>query len=326
MVVFGFGAPYYLDTTEISKLTAYFGVYGHTAPFLEMAVRALFREFSPTGAPPVSVSGINYDLIRQLEPAPGQIIALGPSAEITGSIKVGSQILLETGIILDRNGNPVPDGTPVEFHLRYPTESLLLAPKTETTVNGKARTTVALDRPGELWITVQAGESKDSTRIELRVGGDTPGSIATVVPSPTLLPTVTPTLTPEPSPTSVPTPEPVIAPPAAGPLAAPPRPRVALIAFIFGMVGTVMAGGIAFAVRRRRDKTNFRSDGAMVPALSAALWAAVVAWIAYLLYAVGWLPGATVLQAKDYAWAAGMVTFVAGSVTMFWTGGKRMGQ
>ena len=265
LVALSFSAPYYLDTTEISKLTAYFGVYGHTAPFLEAAVRALFREFTPTGAPPVSVSGINYDLIRQLEPAGGQIISLGPSAEITGSIKVGSQILLETGIIRDRNGNPVPDGTPVEFHLRYPTESLALAPKTETTVNGRARTTVALDRPGELWITVQAGESKDSTRIELRVGGDSPGSIATVVPSPTPLPTVTLTPTPQPTVTPEPTPEPVIAPPAAGPAAEPPRPRVALIAFIFALMGTTLAGGSAFAVRRLRDAKTAagrRHDGA----------------------------------------------------------------
>ncbi len=326
LIGLSFSAPYYLDTTEISKLTAYFGVYGHTAPFLEAAVRALFREFTPTGAPPVSVSGINYDLIRQLEPAGGQIISLGPSAEITGSIKVGSQILLETGIIRDRNGNPVPDGTPVEFHLRYPTESLALAPKTETTINGKARTAVALDRPGELWITVQAGESKDSTRIELRVGGDSPGSIATVVPSPTPLPTVTLTPTPEPTDTPVPTAEPVIAPPAAGPAAIPPRPRVALIAFIFALVGTALSGGSAFAVRRLRDAKAQPPRVATVPALTAALWAAVVAWIAYLLYAVGWLPGATVLQAKDYAWAAGMVTFIAGSLTMFWTAGRRAGQ
>ena len=326
LVALSFSAPYYLDTTEISKLTAYFGVYGHTAPFLEAAVRALFREFTPTGAPPVSVSGINYDLIRQLEPAGGQIISLGPSAEITGSIKVGSQIQLETGIIRDRNGNPVPDGTPVEFHLRYPTESLALAPKTETTVNGRARTTVALDRPGELWITVQAGESKDSTRIELRVGGDSPGSIATVVPSPTPLPTVTLTPTPPPTATPAPTAEPVIAPPAAGPAAEPPRPRVALIAFIFGLVGTALAGSSAFAVRRLRDVKTLPPGGAVVPALTAALWAAVVAWIAYLLYAVGWIPGATVLQAKDYAWAAGMVTFIAGSLTLFWTGGRRAGQ
>ena len=78
LVVFAFAAPYYLDTTEISKLTAYFGVYAHTAPFLETAVRALFREFTPVGAPPVTVTGINYELINQLEPNPGQIISLSP--------------------------------------------------------------------------------------------------------------------------------------------------------------------------------------------------------------------------------------------------------
>jgi len=99
---------------------------------------------------------------------------------------------------------------------------------------------------------------------------------------------------------------------------------VAFIAFIFGMAGTASAGGIAFAVRRRRDKRDAASNGALVPALSAALWAAVVAWIAYLLYAVGWLPGATVLQARNYAWAAGMVTFIAGALTMFWTGKRKM--
>jgi len=101
---------------------------------------------------------------------------------------------------------------------------------------------------------------------------------------------------------------------------------VALIAFIFALVGTALAGGSAFAVRRRRDAQALPPSGALVPALTAALWAAVVAWIAYLLYAVGWIPGATALQAKDYAWAAGMVTFIAGSLTLFWTGGRRAGQ
>jgi beta-N-acetylhexosaminidase len=174
LVVLAFRAPYYLDTTEISKLTAYFGVYGTNLPFLEMAVRALFREFAPTGAPPVSVPGINYDLIRQLEPDPGQVISLspiGPAEVISGSIQVGSQIELEAGIILDRKGHPVPDGTPVEFELVYPTEGLALAPQIETTAGGKARTIVALDRAGELWITAQAGEARNSTRIQLKVMG-----------------------------------------------------------------------------------------------------------------------------------------------------------
>jgi hypothetical protein len=62
VVVFAFGAPYYLDTTEIAKLSAYFGVYSPIPSSVEAAVRALFTEFPFTGASPVTVPGINYNL------------------------------------------------------------------------------------------------------------------------------------------------------------------------------------------------------------------------------------------------------------------------
>lgn len=324
IVALAFAAPYYLDTTEVSKLTAYFGIYAHTAPFLETAVRALFREFTPVGAPPVTVTGINYELINQLEAAPGQVIALAPAGSgdvITGSIQVGSQIALETGIILDRKGHPVPDGTPVEFNLRYPTESLALAPRVETTVAGRARTVVPLDRPGELWITVQSGEAKNSTRIELRVGGDAPGSIATVIPTPTPSPTATPTITPSPTATWTATPEPTDTPVVAPAPPPPPEPRVGMAAFFAGLAGTLLSGGIVFASNRRGRNgligaSNLRST-------VAALWAGVAAWIAYVLYAVGWLPGSTVAQARGWAWVAGAVTFVAGLLTLLWTKSRR---
>jgi len=318
LVVMAFNAPYYLDTTEISKLTAYFGVYSKTTPFLETAVRALFREFSPTGSPPVTITGINYELIKRMEPAAGQIIALGPVGPAEGlsgdkvSIQVGSQMVLETGVILDGNGHPVPDGTPVEFHLRYPAEALDLAPKVETTSGGRARTTITLDRPGELWITVQANEAKDSTRIELKVGGDTPGSIATVVPSPTPEPTATPT--PEPTHTSTPTTEPSPTPTATPPPPLPePQPRVALPAFLFGAAGMVLSGSTAFAVgkRRGRSQKNPRSQ-----AVASTLRAGIAAWIGYLLYAAGWLPWSTQWQANGHAWAAGVVTLVAGWLSL----------
>ncbi len=328
LVVLAFSAPYYLDTTEISKLTAYFGIYGKSAPFLEAAVRALFREFSPVGAPPVSVSGINYELIRQLEPAPGQIIPLAPivpSDVISSSIQVGSQIVLETGVILDRKGHPVPDGTPVEFHMRYPAEGLALAPRLETTTAGKARTTVVLDRVGDLWITVQAGEAKDSTRVELRVGGDTPGSIATVVPTPTPLPTPTWTPTPLPSPTPTLTPAPTPVPSATPePAPPPPRPRVRLPAFLFALIGTLLSSGGAFAVRRERTEALRRLGhpvkAAQAQPVVAALWAGLTAWVAYVLYAVGWLPGATQAQAAGHAWVAGLVTLLAGLLSLLWSG------
>lgn len=321
LVVLAFSAPYYLDTTEISKLTAYFGVYSHTRPFLEAAVRALFREFTPAGAPPVTVTGINYELIRQLEPAPGQIISLAPVGSgdvISGSIQVGSQIELETGVILDRKGNPVPDGTPVEFHLQYPTESLSLAPKGETTVGGRARTVVPLDRPGELWITVQAGDARDSTRIVLKVGGDAPGSIATVVPTATPQPTATATPTPVPSPTASLTPEPSPTPSAAS-SAGSNQSRVGLPAFLYALIGTLLAGGLAFLIMRRGIENSNTPYAHLIEALVAALWAGAAAWIAYLLYAVGWLPGSTEWQSKGYAWAAGAVTFVGGVLSLLWT-------
>ncbi|OQA41512.1 MAG: putative lipoprotein YbbD precursor [Chloroflexi bacterium ADurb.Bin325] len=321
LVVLAFSAPYYLDTTEISKLTAYFGVYSHTTPFLEAAVRALFREFTPAGSPPVTVTGINYELIRQLEPAPGQIITLAPVGSgdvISGSIQVGSQIELETGVILDRKGNPVPDGTPVEFHLQYPTESLALAPKSETTVAGRARTIVPLDRTGELWITVQAGDARDSTRIVLKVGGDAPGSIATVVPTATPQPTATATPTPVPSPTASLTPEPSPTPSAAS-SAGSNQPRVNLPAFLYALIGTLLSGGLAFMVMRRGIAQSNTPYAHLIEALVAALWAGAAAWIAYLLYAVGWLPGSTEWQSKGYAWAAGAVTFVGGALSLLWT-------
>ncbi len=325
LVVMAFSAPYHLDTTEISKLTAYFGIYSKTTPFLETAVRALFREFSPIGAPPVSVAGINYDLIKQLEATPNQIIPLnpsGPAQDANGnrsSIQVGNRIQVETGVILDHNGHPVPDGTPVEFRLRYPTEGLDLAPKVETTTGGKARTLVVLDRAGELWITVQSGEAQDSARIVLKVGGDTPGSIATVLPSPTVAPTLTPTPMPTPTPTLAPTAQPTamvtpVPPPPA------PQPRMPAPAFLFGLMGVAASGGATFAVRRRLGIASQRAQREVLgPAVGAMLWSIMAAWMAYLLYSLGWLPGATELQSAGRTWAAGAVTLMGGLLSLAWS-------
>ena len=326
LVVMALNAPYYLDTTDISKLTAYFGVYAKTAPFLETAVRALFREFVPIGAPPVSVTGINYDLINQLEPGTGQVIALGPTGPPqdangdTSSIQVGSLLPLETGVILDRKGHPVPDGTPVEFRLRYPAEALDLAPKVETTLGGKARTMVVLDRPGELWITVQAGEAKDSARIVLKVGGDTPGSIATVLPSPTVEPSVTPTAaststsTPMPTPTATTTPVALVLP-------AFPKPRVTWPSLLFGLLGVLISSATAFFVCQRVMLAAHREHKtALIRSAEAGLWAILLAWGGYILFSVGWLPGATELQTAGNVWAAGAITFVAGLLSLVWIG------
>jgi beta-N-acetylhexosaminidase len=76
VVVFAFNAPYYLDATDISKLTAYFGLYSKTPPFVDVAARILFQELVATGAPPVSVLGVGYELIQVTSPDPTQVIPL----------------------------------------------------------------------------------------------------------------------------------------------------------------------------------------------------------------------------------------------------------
>jgi len=76
IVVLAYDAPYYLDATEISKLSAYYAVYSWIGSFIEASVRALFSEFAPVGAPPVSVTGINYNLLVETSPDPKQTITI----------------------------------------------------------------------------------------------------------------------------------------------------------------------------------------------------------------------------------------------------------
>lgn len=142
VLVFAMNAPYYLDATNISKLTAYFGIYSKLPAFIDVAARLLFREIpSPPGSLPVSVPGIGYDLITATSPDPSQVIPLylggrppevidqnGPSATPSLPLyNVGDVVVVETGTILDHNGNPVPDGTPVEFQILSQGETTRLA-------------------------------------------------------------------------------------------------------------------------------------------------------------------------------------------------------
>ncbi|MFC2028610.1 glycoside hydrolase family 3 N-terminal domain-containing protein, partial [Chloroflexota bacterium] len=54
VMLFAFNAPYYLDATDISKLTAYYGLYSKSQPFIDVAARLLFKELTPLGDLPVS--------------------------------------------------------------------------------------------------------------------------------------------------------------------------------------------------------------------------------------------------------------------------------
>lgn len=223
LLVFSFSAPYYLDATNISKLTALYALYSKTPQFVDIAAYLLFGELRPSGASPVSIPGIGYDLNEALFPDPARTIPLEldiprseqPTSEITPSpipvpeYHIGDIIPLRTGVIQDHNGNPVPDGTPVTFVFTSGVESSSIRQQ-EITQNGIAKTSFSISNPGVLEVHA---ESENALSGMLRFDIPSPQNNgvpapATEQPSPTPEPSATPTLAPQIAPVSTPQPEP----------------------------------------------------------------------------------------------------------------------
>ena len=190
LVVFALGAPYYLDATNISKITAFFALYNKLPASIDIAARILFNEFpSITGNLPVSVPGINYDLISATSPDPGRIFSLfvGDKPELTVTqeplqstpaapiFRVEDLIKLHTGIILDHNGNPVPDGTPVLFAVSTQGETAYL-PQV-TTLEGTASSSYLVQDGNNLIIHAESSLARSET-VEINILGDSTADTA----------------------------------------------------------------------------------------------------------------------------------------------------
>ncbi len=178
VIVLALQAPYFLDATEIGQLTTYLGVYSKSTPFLENAVRALFRNFTPTGAPAVKVDGTRFsDLSERLSPDPEVQIPLSVTlddVEITNeaeqsSVNAGDTLFIQVGPVLDRNGNPVPDGTLIDFRLIYEGAELVLPIEPSPSHAGIATRAVLLERGGVLRISASSGEASTGDPILLTV-------------------------------------------------------------------------------------------------------------------------------------------------------------
>ncbi|MGQ9585152.1 MAG: glycoside hydrolase family 3 protein [Anaerolineae bacterium] len=332
MVVIAFNAPYFLDTTEISKLTAYYAAYSKTDPFIEVAVRALFKEFTPSGSPPVSVAGINYDLIQRTEPDTGRVVrimvenvpATKAGTPTAVGVNVGDTLDLVTSPILDHNGHVVPDGTPVEFRLFYPSESLELPRISATTVDGVARASVVLERTGQLEISLVSRHGLRSTTVVVTIQGGQPAVIETVEPSPTATSTFTPT--PEPSPTSTltptatdtpvptdtPTPTPTFTP---TPEPTPKPSRFARAAgggyqaFFLSIGAVLLAGAVGYVSHEGGGRR--RSKG-----VQYALWGVILATLGYILWSVELIPAVGLIEQVPDRWEAPLVSLACGLLSL----------
>jgi beta-N-acetylhexosaminidase len=198
VVLFAFGAPYYLDATDISRLGTYFGLYSKQSPFVEVAARLLFQELTPVGASPVSIPGLGYDLTSITSPDPRQIITLildlsvnpaatnapTPLATPVPLFKIGDTIAIRTGVIKDHNGQPVPDGTVVHFFMNLTgVGGGILQQADAITAQGVAHVSFGLDKPGLLQIRAASDPAQLSEVLQLDVSsGGQPAAVTVIVP------------------------------------------------------------------------------------------------------------------------------------------------
>lgn len=192
MIVFALGAPYYLDSTDISKITAYYALYSKVPAAIEVAARTLFGELAPQGASPVAVEGVGYSLVTALSAAPNQIIPLAVEAGDTGpgtpaptpsGYRVGDSLGLKAGPVIDQNGHLVPDGTVVRFRIAYPSENIPTLVLEGATQAGLATASHVIDRIGAMEVHAVSEPAMVSTILLLQVG-ETPGFVTAIAPTP----------------------------------------------------------------------------------------------------------------------------------------------
>jgi beta-N-acetylhexosaminidase len=289
VAVLAYTAPYYLDTTEISKLTAYYVFYSKVQPFIETSVRTLFGEVRPQGRSPVSIEGTYYDLNSQLAPDPAQQIAVELVEPARHSALVPVTVHVRTNLIRDHNGNPVPNGTRVNLTARDAESSQILDTALSLTQGGVAEAQLSLNRPGRVAIVAQSGDTAEGSALLFDALQEPTPTPQPTTPTATRAPATTPTATPTPTarPTETPTPTPTL-PAAQTPTPEPPLLAVVLDAWqgrpldLLGMLGgTLLAFGAGTLWWNR-------ADAARRAQLALAAWTGGL--VGYLAYGWQWIP------------------------------------
>ncbi len=315
LVGFMFGPPYGFTTQQIERFTALYALYGKLAPNIDAAVQALDQQTFP-GRSPVNIPALGYDLTVQTEPDPAQTIPLmvgeavvpGQPTPAPVTLRVGDKAVIRAGPILDRNGHPVPDNTPVKFFFQYDGDP---APKIQETMtlDGMARAEFVLDKVGRLLIRASSEPALGSTVLAITIRESGGAIVATVAPTP--LPTATRIPTPTRTPTTTPT------------STATPRPGLVEAFFthkpqnaqwgelILALIGAVAIGfGGYWAMRQRR--------GNLSHALRVGLWCAIGGLTGYVYFTLG-LPGSDLLRALLSSWGALLIVVLGGVLPMvYW--------
>jgi beta-N-acetylhexosaminidase len=325
IVVFAFESPYFLDTTEISQLTAYVGVYSKVGQFINAAVRVLFGESPLAGRPPVDIDGIAYDLFRVTQPDPNQVIELfivdqneprSPPRQEPLEVVPGATLKLQTGVIFDYNGNPVPDGTPIQFIQQDRIQGFVNVIAERPTQGGIANLDYLLDnRSGNFRITAAAGQARASEEVDIVIGENAIVSVNTPTPAPSFTPaptrtptaTMTPTLRPSPTASATPTATPTAEAGSGGAGSSLADSLGDLVVLLAVAAGMALAGVVAYLTANNHGH-------ALDETVRQILWSQVGALALYDYLALR-LPGAAYLDGLG-AWAGLLVTVGGGLISL----------
>lgn len=339
VIVFAYSAPYYLDSTEVTKLSAYFGLFTPSKASLEVASRVLMLEARSRGALPFSLASVAYNLNEQLSPDPNQIINLAliteqgqaqslstpdnqtstPDPEILETpvplFRLGEAVRIQAGPILDLNGHIVPDGTLTRFTIRMATDQLIISQPEVGTINGYATIDYRVEREGIFEVTSGCGNATTSATLILTTQG---GLAQILMPISTPLPE--PSSTPEPSPTPQPTPTPEPEPEEEAPATTHPSGYPSLNDWLLTIMILITGFGIAYALAYYWWKGHLWGIRSGICTVLGGL-------IAYLLLGIG-LPGLGDVIRQSGTWfviqmsGAGMFLGWLGSL-IWWLREKR---
>lgn len=322
VIVFSYDAPYYLDSTDLANVSAYYALYNSSQSALDIAARVLMRETTATGALPVSLSAIDYQLNQITSPNPDQVIKiqlLTPEVSQTETneeveqpvdtpvplFAIGENLRIQAGPIVDQNGNQVPDGTVVRFTIRFSTDNLIISQPETVTQKGLATIDYRIEREGVFEVVAASDKAQTSGKLVL----NTLGGFAQVI-MPTETPQPTATATPEPTPT--PLPEPTPTPDPSANLTGYPRLTDWLLVILLNIIGGLLAWA-----------AGYKWWGGIRWGLRSALLTVVGGLFAYLLLTFGISPIMDLVKSSSswfvvqmsvigmlFGWAAALVWWI----------------
>jgi hypothetical protein len=232
-------------------------------------------------------------------------------------VNVGSVIRLQVPQVLDRNGHPVPDGVPVSFRLVYDNPEMTIPVEPVLTRNGGAAREVVVEQAGRLLISASAGDATTAAPLVLRIQDPIAEATANAITTNAQSATATTVTVVQQVPATI-TLQPTITigsettSGGLAPLPDPSRPETwatgdtLIIALLTIMVTLSLLLILQIRILPR---------GMLVHNM---LWATICGLVAYILFALGLLPGVDFLLGTLRIWSAAVVVFIGMLLPLLW--------